>query len=495
MRAIVPPLKGRLRARDPLRMVFVKMPCAPEIELAGASGLDAVIIDTEHGPDGGFELEHHLRAAQAARVPALVRIPNADPARILRALDAGADGVVVAHVRDGEEAARVVDAAYYPPAGHRGLALTTRAGGHGTIALSEHLSRAAEQTVVVVQIEDADAVDRSAEILGVGGVDAVLIGATDLSISLGSAGQPEHPRVQSAIEKIRGAARGNGVAIAEVVSTPAEAESNLGRGVTASVFVSTLLIRDAFRAVGGRSSAREVEPQPLVLLPGMLGTEALWDEVAPSLAGLVPVRFARIDLDDSVEEMAASVVAAAPPAFALAGHSLGAIVALAVARLASERVTGLALLNASARPPTSAQLEAWTALQQRTEGGDFSGLLSDFARANVAAERAQDQELLSRIEAMGRQVGPRGLLRQLTAQRERPDSRPMLAQISCPTLVISAALDTVCPPELQDELASGISNATLTTLEHCGHMSPLEAPAAVATKLGAWASAQDTAAA
>ncbi len=469
-----------------MRLLFVKMPSPAEVELAGAVGFDGIILDTEHGTADG--LEHHLRSADAAGVAALVRVPNADPAPILRALDAGAAGVVVAHVSDAEAARAVVDAAHYPPRGHRGLALTTRAGHYGTARLSDHLERAERETVVVVQIEDAEAVARAEEIAAVEGVDLILIGATDLSISLGHPGATDHPEVAAAVRSITAAARARGAAVATVVSSAKQADEAAVEGIAAAVFVSTLLTRDAFSAVAGhRASVRPRVPrEPLILLPGLLGTAALWDHVAPALREHVPVQLGRIDLDTSVEEMAESVLAAAPERFSLAGHSLGAIVALAVVRMAPERVVRLALLNSSADPPTSNQLAAWDELERIAVEGDFTKLIDDFASGSVSPARKQEQQLLQAIAAMGRACGPRTLMRQLAAQRSRPDARPALAAIRAPTLVISGADDLMSPPARQDELAAAIPGARLERLVGVGHCSPLEAPAEVASALTAW---------
>ena len=473
-------LAERLRDREPLRFLFVKMPAPAEVELAGAAGFDAVIVDTEHGPDGGSDLEHHLRAASAAGVPALVRVPDATPGPILRALDAGAAGIVVAHVTDASVAAAVVSAAHYPPRGHRGLALSTRAAAYGTVPLDEHLRRAAEETVVIVQIEDAEAVPVAAQILGVESVDAVLIGSTDLSISLGHPGETGHPEVESAVTVIHRAATEAGVAVAVVCATADEADAAAARGASIAVFVALLLMRDAFRGAAASTRASSPGPVPLVLLPGMLGTAELWDEIASRLADVTPIRFGRIDLDESVEEMAASVLASAPPRFALGGHSLGGIVALAVTRLAPERVTHLAVLNASARPPSDAQKAAWLALEERVATGDFMGLCEAFARQNLASSRPDDEGLHARVEGMALSIGSDGLLRQLSAQRGRGDARPSLGAIGCPTLVVSGALDDISSAELQQELADAIPRSQLETIGGCGHMSPLEAPERVA---------------
>ena len=475
-------LAGRLRAGERLRLLFVKMPCPAEIELAGAAGFDGVIVDTEHGTADG--LEHHLRAADAAGIPALVRVPAADPGPILRALDAGAAGIVVAHATDTGVAEAAVAAAHYPPRGRRGLALTTRAGRYGTTSLGEHLERAAEETLVVVQIEDAEAVPRSDEILAVDGVDAVLIGVTDLSASLGHPTDAEHPAVTGAVSTITAAAAARGVPVAMVAGS-----GGVDNRAQLAVFVSTLLIRDAFRSAAaplGSGGHPGVVPEPLVLLPGMLGTADLWDEVAPALSELVPLRFGRIDFDSSIEEMAASVLAASPERFALAGHSLGAVVALSVVRRAPQRVTRLALLNSSAQAPTSEQLAAWDELERQALEDSFAKLASGFARANLAEQRRGDEALHKRIEAMALATGPRALLRQLAAQRTRTDSLADLVTIDCPTLVLSGAEDAVSPPDRQQELAAAIPGAQLELLEGVGHLSPLEAPEAVAAALVGW---------
>ncbi len=471
------PLAARVRRGDSLRMLLVKMPAPAEVEQAAYAGFDAVILDTEHGPGAGPELEHHLRAADAAGIAALVRVPAVEPGPILAALDAGATGVVVPHVVDPGVAAAVVDAAHYPPRGHRGLALTTRAGRFGTAALADHLDRAARQTLVLVQIEDAEAVPHAQEILSVDGVDGVLIGTTDLSISLGHPGEPDCREVRAAVDEIVAAGGRAGKAVATVARSAVEASRE--PGVTIAVFVATLVIRDALRAAAAPPAvAAATTPRggTLILLPGMLGTAELWDDVAPTLAQLASVHAARIDLDDSVEEMAESVLVSAPDRFALAGHSLGAIVALAVTRRAPARVTGLALLNANPRAPSEAQLAEWADTETRVREGDFAAVADEFARANVPEFRRDDADLLGRIEAMALEVGPHGLLRQLAAQRARPDLRPFLGQVACPTLVVAGDADGICPPALQEEMAAAIPGARLERLSRCGHMSTLETP-------------------
>jgi pimeloyl-ACP methyl ester carboxylesterase len=218
----------------------------------------------------------------------------------------------------------------------------------------------------------------------------------------------------------------------------------------------------------------------------MLGDESLWAAVGPALADRAAVRPARTDLDGSVPAIASRVLADAPPRFALGGHSFGAIVALEIVRRAPERLSRLALLTASARPPTEEQLASWARLERRLGNGDFGRLAHDFALASVPQRRRGDSELVARVEAMAHTVGPDGLRRQLAAQRTRPDSRPALGAISIPTLVLTGAEDRICPPALQEELAGGIPRAQRATVADAGHMAALEAPDAVAGHLLRW---------
>jgi predicted amidohydrolase/pimeloyl-ACP methyl ester carboxylesterase len=228
--------------------------------------------------------------------------------------------------------------------------------------------------------------------------------------------------------------------------------------------------------------------EPLVLLAGMLGDADVWDDIAARLADRAAPQVCRIDLDDSVPEMAESVLAAAPEQFALAGHSLGAIVALEVVRQAPQRVTRLALLNSSARPGSARQLKEWAVLAERTSAGGFAAMARELALANLPENRRGDGALVDRLERMTLRVGASGFLRQLRAQASRPDSRPFLPAIAVATVVVSGALDEVSPGELQHELATGITGSRLVTIEGAGHMSMLEAPAAIAEVLETWLS-------
>lgn len=198
----IPDLTTRIASRELLIGLVVKMPCASIIEAAGYAGFDVVVIDAEHGAGDGLELEHHIRAADSAGIDTVVRVGSPDPLGILRALDAGATGVIVPHVNSMSDARAAVDAAHYPPKGARSLAMSTRAGRHSTGTIAEHIERARRSTVVIVQIEDSKAVEAAGDIAATPGVDAVWLGPGDLSMSLGQPGDLSHPTVAAAVDEI-----------------------------------------------------------------------------------------------------------------------------------------------------------------------------------------------------------------------------------------------------------------------------------------------------
>jgi 4-hydroxy-2-oxoheptanedioate aldolase len=242
-----PPLAARIAAGETVHGVIVKMPSPAVVELAGHTGFDLVVIDTEHGAGDHTELEHHLRAADSAGIPALVRVGRNDPLFILRALDAGAVGVIVPHVTHAVEAHAAVRAAHYPPHGTRGLALSTRAGRHGTAPLHQHLAQARADTIVIAQVEDKDAVGHAAEIAATPDLNAVWIGPSDLSLSLGLPGQMEHPEVLAAIDRIADDVLASANCdLCVLVDSIEQAQSWRDRGARIVLFNSTAILAHEF---------------------------------------------------------------------------------------------------------------------------------------------------------------------------------------------------------------------------------------------------------
>jgi 4-hydroxy-2-oxoheptanedioate aldolase len=194
-------LKQKLAEGATVHGLLNSMPSALMVEMIAYAGYDFVILDMEHVCVNPETLEHMLRAAECAGLPALVRVPAGSTDAITRALDAGALGVVLPHICTADDARRAVMASRYHPLGQRGIS-GGRTTGFGTIALADYFEQANREIMVVAMIEDAEGVDNIDEILSVPGIDMVLEGAIDLSQSLGLPGQAQHPRVQSAISRI-----------------------------------------------------------------------------------------------------------------------------------------------------------------------------------------------------------------------------------------------------------------------------------------------------
>jgi len=176
--------KQRLTSGERLMGTFLKTPSPIVAEVLSYSSLDVYCIDTEHAPFGRLELDLCVAAFRAADRPSLVRIGDDSAKEIRNALDSGATGILVPHVTTAEQAAAIVKAAHFGEGG-RGYAGSNRAAGFTRKPMPDHIADSAEQTVVIVQIEDLAALDNVAEIAAVDGVDAIFIGRIDLAVAMG----------------------------------------------------------------------------------------------------------------------------------------------------------------------------------------------------------------------------------------------------------------------------------------------------------------------
>jgi 2-keto-3-deoxy-L-rhamnonate aldolase RhmA len=209
-----------LHARRPLIGTFLKTPSPIVCEVLGLTNLDAVCIDAEHAPFGRLQLDSCLHSLRSAGMPSLVRVQSSAAEQLLNALDCGATGVVVPHVTSAEMAAKIVAASHFG-AGGRGYAGSTRAAGYTTKPMNNHLECSREETVVVAQIEDLEALDEIEAIAAVEGLDCLFIGRIDLTVALG-ANSPVDAAVIAAVEKICQAARRAGRPVGMFVGNPDE---------------------------------------------------------------------------------------------------------------------------------------------------------------------------------------------------------------------------------------------------------------------------------
>lgn len=240
--------KRRLQNGERLLGFFIGTPSAATVEIAGLSGYDFVIIDTEHGPADIETVENMLRAATMHGMAGLVRVPDSSVASIQRVLDAGADGILVPHVASAAIAKDVVDRALFTPQGRRGVALA-RSSSYGIGDAKAYYATRNQHTVVIVMIEDAEALPVVDEILAVPGIDAVFIGPGDLSSSLGYPGEPNHPAVQAEVSRINAAAKRAGLAVATVGRTAADVRRLEGDGIGMVCFNTSAMLAGAMLAL------------------------------------------------------------------------------------------------------------------------------------------------------------------------------------------------------------------------------------------------------
>ncbi|MGO4722951.1 MULTISPECIES: alpha/beta fold hydrolase [unclassified Inquilinus] len=225
---------------------------------------------------------------------------------------------------------------------------------------------------------------------------------------------------------------------------------------------------------------------PVVFVPGLLCDADLWAAQLAIVSADRPVVVANIAGADTVAALARAVLADAPQRFALAGLSMGGYVALEIMRQAPERVAGLALLDTSARPDSEEQTRRRRALLALARTGRFKGVTPRLLPTLLHPDRLADPILTGRVMAMAGRIGRDAFLRQQTAILGRPDSRPDLMRIDCPTLVACGRQDALTPLPLSEEMAGLIPGAELVVVEDSGHLSPMERPDAVNAALASW---------
>lgn len=224
----------------------------------------------------------------------------------------------------------------------------------------------------------------------------------------------------------------------------------------------------------------------LFLLPGLLCDAALWRAQAEALSDIAEITVADFTTQDSMGDMAASVLDAAPARFAVAGLSMGGYVAHEIMRRAPERVTRLALLDTSARADTDEQRSRRRGLIELANKGEFKGITPRLLPLFLHPDRLEDAPLVDGVVAMTQRVGKDAFLRQQTAILGRPDSRDQLARYECPTLVLCGRQDALTPLAVSEEMADAIPGAELAVIEDCGHLATMERPDAVSAAMRRW---------
>ena len=254
-------LKQRLIAGETVTGTFTRIPNAELVEIMAHAGFDFVILDTEHTAFGMETAIDLARAADAAGIAPLVRVTENSPSLIAKALDIGSQGVVIPRVSTREDAIRAVQAARFHPLGQRGACPRVRAGNYSAMESTEYFARANDETLLILLVETAEGAMNLPEIVSVPGIDAIMLGATDLSQSLGVPGQNYHPKVLSKLAEMSASIREAGLVLGRVAFSIEEAHADLDEGARFLVYSGDeTIFYDACRSAltGVRSGAAAV---------------------------------------------------------------------------------------------------------------------------------------------------------------------------------------------------------------------------------------------
>jgi len=223
---------------------------------------------------------------------------------------------------------------------------------------------------------------------------------------------------------------------------------------------------------------------PLLLIPGMMCDARMWGRLPDGLP--CPVRHCIPDSADTMAALASQLLADAPPRFALAGLSMGGIVAMEVLRQAPERVERLALLDTNPlaeRPEVQARRGPQI---DRALSGGLASVMRDEMKPNYLAEGDGKADILALCMDMALALGPEVFARQSRALRDRPDQTATLAAFTGPALVLMGEADRLCPRDRHELMASLMPQSRLAVLPGAGHLPPLERPDETLTEILTW---------
>ena len=263
-------LKAMTRARTVKVGHFVVEFVTPGIgHLLKNAGCDYVLFDTEHSGFHNETIKSAIRYFEAANLPVIVRVPSKEYHHIARALDMGAEGIMVPMVNDAAEAEAIVQSMKYTPRGGRGVALAVAHDNYMAGDVMKKLQAANDRSTLFVQIETAAGVENADEIAAVDGVDCLWVGHFDLSASLGIPGRFGHLKFKRAIEKTYAACKKHNKAYGRLVPDAASGVDLFGEGFdficyAGDVWVFQAAVQDGVSKIRagckGRAGAKTRKP-------------------------------------------------------------------------------------------------------------------------------------------------------------------------------------------------------------------------------------------
>lgn len=225
---------------------------------------------------------------------------------------------------------------------------------------------------------------------------------------------------------------------------------------------------------------------PLVLLPGMMCDARLYAPQIAAFSGARPVHSAPIGAFDTVEALAVDVLEHAPPRFALAGLSMGGIVAMEVLRQAPDRVAGLALLDTNPKAETDEVRARRGPQMEKVRDGKLALVMRDEMKPNYLTDGPRRGEILDLCMEMALSLGKEVFLKQSLALARRPDQQEVLRAYRGPALVLCGRDDSLCPAARHTLMHDLIAGSTLRVIDDAGHLPTLEQPDKTNAALAAW---------
>lgn len=239
--------KAKLQQGSPVYGVLSTTNDPQLAELCGIAGFDFYMLDAEHGLIDPAQAVSVIRACERTKITPLIRIGPKDPKLVLQYLDAGMMGIMMPGLESVEEVKMLVDAVKYFPLGKRGMGIS-RASGYtaytGTTA-PEYINFSNEQTMVIIQFEDAKLLDGFPAMCAVDGLDACVIGPRDLSLNMGFPDGHNHPEVQTVIDQAIAIMKNAGITAGITAGTRADAARQVARGASMIIAASQSLILSA----------------------------------------------------------------------------------------------------------------------------------------------------------------------------------------------------------------------------------------------------------